>query len=249
MPSSALQSPVLNAELSALVRRADEDRWLASRLAPASARLKLITVYALNHEIARAPEGARDPLLGMMRLTWWRDALADIQAGQPPRALPVLQAYAGSLGEAHLWAALIEARAADTERAPFASWDAAETYVRSTAGGVMRLACSALGMEPPPALLDDAALAWGFTGLARAAPFWAARGREILPGPTPEAIARARDAYRRAHAQKLAAEVFPALGYVALAPLYLRALERGRDGPALLVRQLALVRAALRGRL
>ena len=66
--------------LDALVRRVDEDRWLAARFAPRLVRERLTALYALNHEIARAAEGASNPTLGEMRLLWWRDAIAEIHS-------------------------------------------------------------------------------------------------------------------------------------------------------------------------
>ena len=64
--------------LDDLVRRVDEDRWLASRFAPADVRARLIALYAVNYEIARTAEVVREPGVGDIRLAWWRDALAEI---------------------------------------------------------------------------------------------------------------------------------------------------------------------------
>ena len=63
-------------DLDALVARVDPDRWLSSRLiADPEARADAIAIYAYDHELARAPRVASNPLLGEIRLTWWREVL------------------------------------------------------------------------------------------------------------------------------------------------------------------------------
>ena len=236
-------------DLDSLVRRTDEDRWLAARLAPAPARARLIALYALAYEIARTAETVREPALGDIRLAWWREALEELDVGAPPRKHPALEAFA----QAGPWlrgglALLIEARATDFEPAPFPTWEALEAYLDATAGSVLRLALHACGGGADDAFIAAAARAWGYAGLMRAAPYWRARGREVLAGDVGEARARGQAAFARARvlAAKLPSDLFPAFGYLAFAPRYLRDPER----PALLVlRQLRLTGAAMIGRI
>ena len=241
-------------DLDSLIRRVDEDRWLASRFAPAEARAKLIALYAVNYEIARTAEVVREAPLGAIRLEWWRSALAELEEGRAPREHPALQALAQTqaraAGELRV---LAEAHALDFDPAPFAVWDDVEAYVDRTAGIVMRLAidaCAPQASEGLSALARSAAQAWGYAGLLRAAPHWRARGRTPFPregGGRDEMLVRAQTAYMRATAPAPKA-AFPALGYVALLPSYLRALHRGEDPPSLLSRQIKLVIAAAQGR-
>ena len=72
--------------LDALVRRVDEDRWLATRFASADAREKLIALYAVYYEIAHSTEAVREATLGDIRLEWWRAGVEEIAEGKPPRA-------------------------------------------------------------------------------------------------------------------------------------------------------------------
>src|ERR671937_1120993 len=52
------------------------DRFLAARLAPRKARRDLIALAAFMGETARIAATTRQPLVGEMRLQWWRDALS-----------------------------------------------------------------------------------------------------------------------------------------------------------------------------
>jgi 15-cis-phytoene synthase len=237
----------------------DEDRWLASRFAPAPARKRLVALYALNYEIARTAEAVTQEGIGDIRLAWWSQAIDEIYAGRKPRAHPALAAYAEAVREASLprapLDALIAARGKDLEAAPFATWADMDAYIDATAGNVLRLAAevSAAGAAAPAQLesfIRRAGLAWGYAGLSRALPFWTARGRTMLPqgGHSVAAlIERGVHASEAVHAlsRTMPAALFPAIGYLALAPGYLRT---GAAAP-LLVRQARLILASATGKL
>jgi hypothetical protein len=66
-------------ELDARLKRADENRWLASRYAPPQGRRLLVAVYLLHQELARALQ-AKEAMLGKIRIQWWRETLEQIAA-------------------------------------------------------------------------------------------------------------------------------------------------------------------------
>jgi phytoene synthase len=255
------QSLISDPELDALVRRVDEDRWLASRFAPADVRQRLTAIYALNYELARIAETVHEPGLGDIRLTWWRDALAEVHAGATPRAHPVLSAYARAHGQTPFTPgvveALIEARRKDLEATPFATVAAFDDYLAATAGGVMRLGVEACGESHSRDEIDRfvfwAGWLWGCAGLLRAREFWAARGRSFISGEggSVEAlIARAESATREIRTlARPPSAAFPALGYVTLAHGYLSAVKSGRRSAPLLARQVRLIAASATGRI
>jgi phytoene synthase len=239
-------------DLSSTVRRADEDRWLASRFAPAHVRERLIALYAVNYEIARSAETVSTPALGDIRHVWWRDALDEVRDGKPTRAHPVVEAYARAHAQAPYlrqpWSTLIAARGADLETAPFDSFEALTRYIDGTAGALMHLAVGAIDASAPAqtlAFIQPAARAWGYAGLLRAAPLWAARGRTL--GVDADALKRAGErAYVEARrlAKDQPTHLFPAFGYVALVSRYLRKPDRV---PSLFERQVRLVTASATG--
>lgn len=57
------------------VRAHDPERYLATLFAPAAAREALFALYAFDHEIARVRHVVSEPLAGLVRFQWWRDAL------------------------------------------------------------------------------------------------------------------------------------------------------------------------------
>lgn len=226
-------------DLDADVRRFDEDRWLASRFAPEAARRRLVVLYALNHEIARTAQVVTQDAIGDIRLAWWRDAIAEVHAGKAPRAHPVLQAYAevAPLVNANAWTEIIEARSeADFSAEPFASWTEADAYVERTARSVMELAAAVCETGGPSTLMRAAARSWGYAGLLRSRP-------TKLPD-VEEARRRVQAAHEEARRVVFDSALFPAIGYAALATMYVRAAT-----PSLLKRQFGLIAASATGRL
>lgn len=172
---------------ASLVEAGDPDRFLSAMTAPPEGRARLLPLYALNLEIARAAWVAREPMIGLMRLQFWEDAVREIAAGGRPRPQPVLDAAAPLLRElpAGPFLALIEARRADVSGEPPATPAAFEAYVAATSANLMVLAARVLGAEADRAAAD-LGHAMGVANLFRALPGLAARGRLPLPGLAPQ---------------------------------------------------------------
>lgn len=75
-----------------------DDPWrhLAFSYAPAEARDALTALFALDAALGDVLRTTREPMVGQMRLAWWRDALARLDTARPPGE-PVLQALAGAV--------------------------------------------------------------------------------------------------------------------------------------------------------
>ncbi len=182
-----------------MLRRGDPDRYLCALFAPADRREGVFALYALNLELARAREAAREPMLGLMRLQWWRDALDAMIAGRSPPDHAVMRALApvAKRLDRNLLAAMIEARARDFDETPFATLADLEAYVEATAAALIRLALGLLGAATPQAqeAAGHVGGAFGLAGLLRALPYHARARRLYLPvdrltaeGVAPEAI-------------------------------------------------------------
>lgn len=73
---------------------ADSERALALSYA-VSGREAAGAIFALDDRLASILRATREPLVGQMRLTWWREALDKLDDAPPP-AEPVLQALAAT---------------------------------------------------------------------------------------------------------------------------------------------------------
>lgn len=179
----------------AIARRHDPDRFFCALFAPAERREALFTLIAFNHELARAREVASNPMLALMRLTWWREAVEEAAEGRPARQHEVAGPLHAAIREGALDAegliAMAEAREAETEEEGIPSTPALHAYLRGTAGGFAVVAGRLLGA--PPAMLpalQQAGMLYGLAGLLRAVSALAAQGRCLLPADlvVPEAV-------------------------------------------------------------
>ncbi|WP_374382808.1 squalene/phytoene synthase family protein [Dongia sp.] len=170
------------------LRKADRDRFLCALAAPAALRSDLGTLYAFNAELAGIADKVTEPMLGHIRLQWWRDALADIEAARAHRH-HLVQAVAELAARRHLSSqklhALIDARERDVEREQLDSLPALEAYAGDTSGALAELALDIALPDAAPAFraaARRAGTAYGLVGLARATPHFARQGRVVLPG-------------------------------------------------------------------
>lgn len=143
------------------------ERGLILTYAPAARRGGLAALLALDDALALLLRTTREPAVGQLRLAWWREALARLDAGPPP-AEPVLRALAaevlprGVRGEelvpiVHGWEVLIEEERLSTE--------ALERYAHGR-GALFILAGRVLGAgggDP----LREAGQGWALADLAR----------------------------------------------------------------------------------
>ena len=67
------------------VRENDPDRFFCTLFARQEEREALFALYTFNHELARVAESVSEPMLGQIRLQWWRESLDGIEAGTPRR--------------------------------------------------------------------------------------------------------------------------------------------------------------------
>ena len=169
-----------------LLRQQDPDRYLTALFAPAERRESLFALYAFNLELARARESVREPIMGQMRLQWWRDCLPEIMAGQARAhevARPLAAAVAAHGLDRQLLERLIDAREQDMKPDPPADLPALLDYAQETSSTLVELALEVLG-RPDSATREAGralGIAWALLGLLRAVPFHAAQRRLYLP--------------------------------------------------------------------
>ncbi len=198
------------AEFDARLKRADEDRWLASRYAPAPDRERVAAIYLLNLELQRALQ-TKEPMLGKIRLQWWRETMEQVAGAGPVRRHDLAEELARVLAsrpDLHAAAAALIDRYDDIlddhlhagGHQPGGDHEARHLAVE---GAVMKLAALALdAMAAPEQLATLAAL-----GEARIA----------LSADLPHAADRWRSACQAA--RKVPAALWPAILHLALTDL------------------------------
>lgn len=258
-----------------LVRRFDRDRYLTALLAPADRRADLLALYAFNVEVAGTAERVHEPMIGLIRLQWWRDTLDGFAEGrvrEHPVARGLAQAFARHGLPREPFERLLAARERDLDALPPPSLAALEDYAEATSAALVEIALLILGAGAAAPAGRHVGIAWALTGLLRAVPYHASQQRQYLPHdlmcdagvsadtlfagragpvlrPVVEAVAaRARQHLAAARAARagVSRAALPALLKARLADVHLGRLERVGHDPFAPAFQAPLPSAALR---
>jgi phytoene synthase len=228
--------------VAALVRLHDRDRFQTALFAPAARREALFALYAFNYEIARVRESVTQPMLGQIRLQWWRENIAAAFEGGPVRHHPVVEALTGSIRELPMtrdhFDRLIDARETDLADEPPASLSALESYAEESSSQLIYLALEILEADGPATAEAGLhiGIAYSLAGLLRAMPL---RARRIIPAGIPAQtgvaeIAAAASRHleaARASRSRTPRSALPALLPAVIAQRSLSRLRRARYDP------------------
>ncbi len=229
---------ILPSYCASLVRSGDHDRFLSALFAAEKDRENLFALYAFNLEIARIRGQVSEPLLGEIRLQWWREGIEAIYQNQTVRQHPVLLALEVAIRECSLprqpFDAMMDAYGAALTATQPASVLELERHLDATSGALIRLAAAITGGDAASdAVLRHAALAWGMTGLLRNIGFHASRRQIFLPAELTHAAGLIPDfVFRGTNSQELKKVIKAVAGQAA------GHLEAARSAQSVLSRRL-----------
>jgi len=184
---AATAEPEALRALAKLLRRNDRDRFLLSLFAPAERREAVMAVYAFNYEIARIRETVSEPLLGRIRLQWWRERLEAAYQNVAVQGHEVLQPLAAAIRrfdlDGALFERLMEAREHDLGGESPATMAVLEAYAEESSAPLQLLVLDILGISGTvaKAAAREIGIAYALAGILRAIPFDAAARRHRLP--------------------------------------------------------------------
>lgn len=171
--------------IHATVKKKDPDRYLTVLYAPEEKRQALCALYAFNYEISRIRETVSEPMLGEIRLQWWREALDDIFKGSPRshEIMPMLtEAILNHNLSRDRLMDMIEGRGQDLYEDSPKDEAALAEYVRKTSGNLTCLAAHILGQQDADDLAENLGMAWGYVGIVRAVPYHLSLKKNLVPG-------------------------------------------------------------------
>ncbi|MBI1211664.1 MAG: squalene/phytoene synthase family protein [Alphaproteobacteria bacterium] len=238
------------------VANSDPDRYVASLFASPDRRRGLTALYAFHHDVARIREVVHEPLVGHIRLGWWREQIGAI-FDKRPVATPIAAALADTVTSFALPRSLfdryLDARSLDFEEAPFGDEAVLEGYAAATAGSLMQLAAHICGAgDRADVAAREAAIAAAYAGYIRALgrdaalrhcrlprawleaeglsveDVFAGRSTPALERIVARLAERARSHLRAARAARFPTSAITALAPVALVPRYLKLARRSR---------------------
>jgi phytoene synthase len=95
-------------------RESDIDAYLAALFLPEPARSDVWALEALAGELKRVPQSVQEPMLGQIRLQWWREAIGRLYLGAPDPH-PLLRALGPVIARTNLPEAQFDAVIAGCE--------------------------------------------------------------------------------------------------------------------------------------
>ena len=142
----------------------DPELALAITYARPHARAALGALFALDATLAGVLRTTTEPMLGQMRLTWWRDALVRLDAAPPP-VEPVLEALAATVLPMGVEGAALAKMAAGWEELLEPELEDAGLlrYARERGGALFALAGRLVGADRP--VLAPAGEGWALADL------------------------------------------------------------------------------------
>lgn len=168
-----------------LVRTHDPDRFLISLFYPPEVRAQLCALYAFNYEIAKTREVVTDTHIGLIRLQWWRDALASFYEKNEVLKHDVVTGLSQAIWRHNLprelFDHLIYAREFDLEDRQPGSLEGLCNYADYTHTPLLRLSVMIAGENPDHPAVQPVAMAYALAGILRAIPFHMQQGRCYLP--------------------------------------------------------------------
>ena len=209
---------------------ADPERALAVAYAPSRARTALAALFALDERFGAVIASTSEPMIGLMRLAWWREALERLDQDPAP-AEPLLRLLADQLlplgvtGAALAaiedgWAALIDGEPDEA---------AIVRHGRERGANLFRAAAALLGTDDPR--LPLAGEVWALTDLGY---------RHSNAEVRKEALARARQLAADMPTRRWAATARPLAALFVLARRDATATARAQARPDRMLRMLAL---------
>ncbi|KAI1503325.1 squalene/phytoene synthase [Biscogniauxia marginata] len=140
----------------AQLRQSDYDSYLIRNFIPSSRRDAYDAFRAFNLELVRLPELVSNPLIGQLRMQFWRDAVNNTFAGKPPKEPIMVLLHKvmsqlietspdSSLSSIKFWLLrLINTREKYMDNRPFTSLASLEEYAENTYSTLMYSTLAAL---------------------------------------------------------------------------------------------------------
>lgn len=138
------------------LRGLDGDLYLCHLFAREAQRAPLLTLYHFYADIARIPASVSDPMVGAIRLQWWRDLLDSVAAGEA-RGTPIGDALIVHKLDKQLALKLIDGREAALPEGT-RGLDELEAEAAIVGPAFMALACQSIDAECNDELLRSAGI-------------------------------------------------------------------------------------------
>lgn len=176
---------MIHPDVIAMARAGEPERYIAATVSPAHARPALVALAAFAADLRRIPTVVKEPMMGEVRLQWWRDTIETFDA-ETSTGHPIADALGDAVRRHALpplsLIAMTEARAFDLYDDQMPDETALAGYLAKTEAIPFSLAQHILGAATPSIdTITRAGEMFGKTRLLAELPHALSRGRLPLP--------------------------------------------------------------------
>jgi 15-cis-phytoene synthase len=182
--SDRIASTVIHPDVITMAREGEPERYVSATLSPAPVRGALIALAAFAADLRRIPQVVKEPMMGEVRLQWWRDVIGTFDKTETT-GHPIADALAAAVRTHALpqlsLVAMTEARAFDLYDDPMPDEAAFAGYLTKTEAIPFALAQTILSDRDTPHLSDLGTRSYGHVRVLAGLPLALAKGRVPLP--------------------------------------------------------------------
>ncbi len=212
--NGAISDPSEHASYCAnLVRERSKDRYLATLFLPANVRSDVYALYAFDAEITHIRALIKEPMMGEIRLQWWRDIIGGERAGEAdnnPVAAELLRTIAANSLAPMGFDNYLKARVFDLYDDPMPDTGTFEGYAGETSAFLFYQTASIIakisGVTIPEELADcagHAGVAWAIVDVLKNLPIHRARHQCYVSGDILTKVDATLDDYFSAENEEL----------------------------------------------
>ncbi len=180
------------------VKRRNLDCYKICLIADLRRREALFALLAFHLDVSATAHSVSEPMLGMMRLQWWREAVESIFS-PPVRQQAIVQALARAVDDFDLPCTelkrLILARERDLDHLPPADQSDLLSYLDESSVPLFRLMHAVCTPVPQEGAIVVTGRAWGVMGLLRSSAYFARRRQIMFPADAAKACGLCLDDY------------------------------------------------------
>ncbi len=170
------------------IQKLDYDRYLTLIFADKALRDDLLSVILFNLEIARIKSRVTEPMIGLIRLEWWREGVEEaFDSARVMKQHDIVKKLRGLAGSYKLdkndFHTIINARAKDLEQTPFNTITEFNEYVLNTSFPLNKIMLDMLGVTDANiiAATKEISKAWAICAIIRSAYKNYSAGRSVFP--------------------------------------------------------------------
>ena len=169
------------------LRIRDVDRYLCTLFLPQQMRRSVMALYAFDAEIANISTIVKEPMMGEIRLQWWRDVIGGERQGEGrsnPLSHELLLAIEQHKLPRSTFLAYLDARVFDLYNDPMGDMNLFETYAGETCSVLFNLAVLTAGSDgksPVDYCAGHAGMVWTIIGILKSLQLDRANQRCMVP--------------------------------------------------------------------